>query len=249
MFDAKTVKEEIVQWIRAYFAESGPDCIAVVGISGGKDSSVTAALCKQALGAQRVLGILMPCGVQKDIDAAYRLVNHLAIPYHTINIQSALDGVKACTASAFSLSGESLVSLPARLRMVTLYAAAQSVNGRVANTCNLSEDWVGYFTRWGDGAGDFCPIGGLTVTEVRQLGRELGLPRELIEKTPTDGLCGLTDEDNLGFTYAVLDRYIRTGVCEDAAVKARIDKMHEACQYKLRMSPAYSPSFKEPAVL
>ena len=242
MFDARTVKDEIVQWIRDYFASSGPDCVAVIGISGGKDSSTCAALCAEALGRDRVFGVLLPCGVQSDIDAAHMLVQHLGIPHCVLNIRDEVESVKSTVATAVQPSADCLLSLPARLRAVTLYAVSQSVNGRVVNTCNLSEDWVGYFTRWGDGAGDFCPLGGLTVTEVKAVARVLGLPEALIEKPPVDGLCGKTDEDNLGFTYAVLDRYIRTGVCEDAAVKERIDKMHAACQYKLQMSPAYSPA-------
>lgn len=123
--------------------------------------------------------------------------------------------------------------------MATLYAFAQSMDGRVANTCNLSEDWVGYATRYGDGAGDFSPLSDLTVTEVKAIGRVLGLPTELIEKTPTDGLCGKTDEDNLGFTYEVLDEYIRTGECKDKAVRQIIDEMHENNVFKLAPMPKF----------
>ena len=241
MFDVKKIKTECVEWIRGYFAENGPDCNAVVGISGGKDSSVVAALCVEALGVDRVIGVLMPNGEQADISASYMLVNHLGIRYHVVNIQEAYNGVLNAIGDQFPIDGATTLSLPARLRMVTVYAVAQSNNGRVANTCNLSEDWVGYATRYGDGAGDFSPLSRLTVQEVKALGRELGLPEALVEKVPIDGLCGKTDEDNLGFTYAVLDRYIRTGEIDDPSTKAKIDRMHALNLYKLRMMPAFEP--------
>ena len=130
-------------------------------------------------------------------------------------------------------------NLPARLRMAATYAVAQSMNGRVANTCNLSEDWVGYATRYGDAAGDFSPLSRLTVQEVKAVGLELGLPEKLVHKTPIDGLSGLTDEENLGFSYAVLDNYIRTGVCEDKEVKAKIDQKRRMNKFKLELMPSF----------
>lgn len=245
MFDAEKIKNECVQWIRDYFAENGPGFSAVVGISGGKDSSVAAALCVEALGRDRVIGVLMPNGDQFDIGCSYQLVEHLGIRYYVVNIRGAYDGVIGAIGDQFPVSGQTTLSLPARLRMVTLYAVAQSNDGRVCNTCNLSEDWVGYATRYGDGAGDFSPLSGLTVAEVKALGHLLGLPAELVEKTPIDGLCGKTDEDNLGFTYAVLDRYIRTGEIDDPAVRARIDRMHAQNLYKLRMMPGFRPDLPQ----
>ena len=137
--------------------------------------------------------------------------------------------------------GQAKVNLPPRLRMSVLYAVSQTVNGRVANTCNLSEDWVGYATRYGDGAGDFSPLSRLTVQEVKSLGRVLGLPNKYIEKVPIDGLCGKTDEDNLGFTYEVLDKYIRTGICDDPEIKAKIDDMHEKNLFKLQLMDCFIP--------
>ena len=244
MFDVKKTKAACIEWIRGYFAENGPDCNAVVGISGGKDSSVVAALCVEALGVDRVIGVLMPNGEQADIDAAYRLVHHLGIRHYVVNIREAYQGVLNAIGDQFPVDRATTLSLPARLRMVTVYAVAQSHNGRVANTCNLSEDWVGYSTRYGDGAGDFSPLSQLTVQEVKALGRELGLPESLVEKVPIDGLCGKTDEDNLGFTYAVLDRYIRTGEIDDPAVKEKIDRMHRLNLYKLSMMPAFHPTFE-----
>ena len=239
MFDAERVKNECVEWIRRFFEENGPGCNAVVGISGGKDSSIVAALCAEALGKDRVIGVLMPCGEQADIDMAKLLVRHLGIRHYIVNIKDAVDSVT--NAIPFELQKQSRENLPPRIRMATLYAVSQSNNGRVANTCNLSEDWVGYSTRYGDSVGDFSPCSFLTVQEMKQIGRLLGLPAVLVDKTPADGLCGKTDEDNLGFTYAELDRYIREGVIEDAAKKEKIDRLHRINQFKLQLMPSFKP--------
>ena len=237
VFDPVKTKNECVEWIRGFFAENGADCNAVVGISGGKDSSVVAALCAEALGKERVIGVLMPCGEQHDIDMAYLLVKHLGIRHYVINVKDAVEGVK--NALPFDATSQTLTNIPPRVRMTVLYAVGQSHNGRVANTCNLSEDWVGYSTRYGDAAGDFSPCCNLTVAEVKALGRVLGLPDVLVDKTPIDGLCGKTDEDNLGFTYAELDRYIREGVIDDEAHRSRIDRLHRINQFKLRLMPSF----------
>ena len=242
MFDARKVKDACVEWIRRFFAENGPDCNAVVGISGGKDSSVVAALCVEALGRERVIGVLMPCGEQADIDCSLQLVNHLGIVYHIVNVKAAVEGLTAAIPESVQLSTQSRTNLPPRIRMAALYAVSQSMNGRVANTCNLSEDWVGYSTRYGDAAGDFSPLSRLTVAEVKEIGHLLGLPADLVEKTPIDGLCGKTDEENLGFTYAELDRYIRTGEIDDADKKARIDRLHRINQFKLELMPVFEPN-------
>lgn len=239
MFDAVKVKNECVEWIRDFFAANGKDCNAVVGISGGKDSSVAAALCVEALGTDRVIGVLMPCGEQADISASYTLVNHLGIKHYVVNIKDAVEGLKKNI--PLELSVQSATNLPPRIRMSTLYAISQSHNGRVVNTCNLSEDWVGYSTRYGDAAGDFSPLSNLTVQEVKAIGRVLELPEELVDKTPTDGLCGKTDEDNLGFTYTELDRYIRTGEIDNKATKEKIDGMHSRNLFKLQLMPAFDP--------
>ncbi len=239
MFNAEKVKNDCVQWIRAFFENNGSGCSAVVGISGGKDSSIVAALCVEALGKDRVIGVLMPCGVQHDIDMAMLLVNHLGIKHYVINIK---DTVDAMTKSIpFEMSFQSVTNIPPRVRMATLYAVSQSHNGRVANTCNLSEDWVGYSTRYGDSVGDFSPCSHLTVNEMKQVGRLLGLPDVLVDKVPIDGLCGKTDEDNLGFTYAELDQYIRTGVIADEAKKAKIDDRHAKNLFKLSLMPSFRP--------
>ena len=239
MFDAKKVKNEIVEWIRNWFEQNGKDCMAVVGISGGKDSSVVAALCVEALGKNRVIGVLMPQGEQSDIEYSKMLVDFLDITRITCNIEGAVNEVLESFEGVVSPTPQTTTNLPARIRMATLYAISQSVNGRVANTCNLSEDWVGYATRYGDAAGDFSPLSQLTVTEVKAIGRELGLPSELVDKIPTDGLCGKTDEDNLGFTYAELDAYIRDGIEPSEEVKAKIDSMHEKNLFKLQPMPSF----------
>ena len=240
MFDVQKTTAEAVQWIRDWFETNGKGCNAVVGISGGKDSSVVAALCVKALGKERVIGVLMPNGEQPDIDCSRQLVAYLSIPFYVCNIKKAVDGVKqSLMESGVELTRQTLVNLPPRIRMSTLYALSQSMNGRVANTCNLSEDWVGYSTRYGDAAGDFSPLGKLTVREVKAIGRYLNLPENLVEKVPSDGLTDRTDEDNLGFTYAVLDEYIRTGVCEDQDTKARIDRLHKINEFKLKPIPCY----------
>ena len=239
-FDAEKIRDEIVQWIRDWFEENGKGCKAVVGLSGGKDSSVVAALCVEALGKENVFGVMMPNGEQFDIDVSHKLAEHLGIKSIVVNIKDAYEGIVGELAKHFdSVEGQARVNLPPRLRMAALYAVSQTVNGRVANTCNLSEDWVGYATKFGDGAGDFSPLSKLTVQEVKAVGRALGLPSMFVDKVPIDGLCGLSDEDNLGFTYAVLDRYIREGICEDEETRQKIDRMHKANLFKLQPMPTF----------
>ena len=243
-FHVKEAKDQVVQWIRDWFEENGRGCNAVIGISGGKDSSIVAGLYVEALGKDRVIGVTMPNGVQKDISDSMKLINHLGIRYFNVNIGEAYKALmgeveKELGSQKTEVSSQTIINMPPRLRMTTLYAISQSLNGRVANTCNLSEDWVGYSTRYGDAAGDFSPLGGLTVQEVKAIGKELGLPIDLVEKTPSDGLCGKSDEDNLGFTYAVLDKYIRTGVCDDPVIKAKIDDKHVKNLFKLKPIPHF----------
>lgn len=240
MFDAARVKGELVTWIRGWFEKNGKGCNAIVGISGGKDSSVAAALCVEALGKDRVIGVLMPNGEQSDIAMSRLLVSHLGIEHYVVNIHDGYQGLLGEVRQALgTVSRDTEINLAPRLRMSTLYAVAQSRNGRVANTCNLSEDWVGYSTRYGDSAGDFSPLSMLCVREVKALGRELGLPECLVEKVPIDGLCGQTDEEKLGFTYATLDAYIRDGIEPDAATKARIDRLYELNRFKVRFMDVF----------
>ena len=252
-FDAKKTRERIVAWIREWFAENGPSAKAVLGISGGKDSTVTAALLTEALGVDRVVGVLMPQGVQPDIEDSRKVVKALGIKALEVSVGDAVDGLVNALKDAvspltgdkvsdFEVSRDALINTPPRMRMATLYAVAASLpgGGRVANTCNLSEDYIGYSTKYGDAAGDFAPLADLTVQEVLAVGDTMEfLPGGLVHKAPSDGLCGLTDEDRFGFTYAVLDRYIREGVCEDEAVREKIDRMHRANLHKLRLMPKF----------
>lgn len=249
MFNARKVKDDLVHWIRDWFNENGPDCNCVCGISGGKDSTIVAALCVEALGADRVIGVLLPNKLQCDINVSYNVIKHLGIRSLELDIWTSYSDltdriVKAAYDNRkdfpdFSVSNQTRVNLSPRLRMSVLYAIAQSVNGRVSNNSNLSERYIGYSTRWGDSVGDFAPLANLTVSEVKAIGYELGLPDEFIEKIPSDGVCGKTDEDNLGFSYDILDHYIRTGICEDREARERIDSLHNKNIFKLEPIPTF----------
>ena len=245
-FHAEEMTNAQIHWIRAWFWKNGRGCNAVIGISGGKDSSVCAALCAAALGKERVIGVLMPNGTQNDIPDSYQLVGHLGIRSVIINIEGAVNSIREqLEGSGISPTSQAGINLPPRIRMAALYAVSQSMNGRVINTCNLSEDWVGYSTRYGDSAGDVSPLGKLTVQEVKAIGRHLGLPENLIEKTPSDGLCGSTDEQKLGFSYAVLDRYIREGFCEDPVIREKIDELHRRNKFKMETMEAFPSGLEE----
>ena len=245
-----TNREACVNWIKDYFKDN-PDGKAIIGISGGKDSTIAAALCVEALGADRVIGVLMPQGKQNDIFDSYEVVTRLNLQYHVVNIGSACEELYRFLADAVFLSGGMravkentmiTTNTPARIRMTTLYAvAALYPNSRVVNTCNRSEDYVGYSTKYGDAAGDFSPLGNLTVREVLEIGDELGLPEHLVHKAPSDGMCGKTDEDNLGFTYEQLDDYILgTGAVDEEAIK-KIERLHKATRHKYSPMPIFSP--------
>lgn len=234
-FNVEKATEGIIKWIQNWFDKNGKGCNAVIGISGGKDSTVCAGLLVKALGKDRVIGVLMPNGEQADIADSHKVVNFLDIKYYTINIQEAYDSILKYMNfhDGLNVSRQTEENLPPRLRMSTLYAVSQSVNGRVCNTCNLSEDWVGYSTRYGDSVGDFSPLSNYTVTEVKEIGHYLGLPAELVDKTPIDGLCGKSDEENLGFTYSELDQYIRNGILPSPKIKKIIDDRHVKNAFKL----------------
>ncbi len=253
-FNARQVKNDCVEWIRQWFAENGDGCNAIIGISGGKDSSVVAALCVEALGKDRVLGVLMPNGVQSDIDDSYALVNHLGIKFIVDDIKATFDSVISCLKDApivrpdvngafetLEISNQTVVNLPARLRMVNLFAIAQSYNGRVANTSNLSERYIGYSTFLGDGVGHFSPLANLVTDEVIGVGMECDLPKRLVRKIPADGLSGKKDEDNFGFTYQQLNQCIRTGHCDDPAVEELINRKHIQNLFKLLPMPSFNP--------
>lgn len=180
------------------------------------------------------------------------MVEHLGIPFTQVNIYDGYNGLikgidnmyvrqpdGSRKGERINISKQTIINLPPRIRMATLYAISQSANGRVANTCNMSEDWIGYSTRWGDSVGDFSPLANLTSDEVIAVGKECNLPSELVYKTPSDGLCGKSDEDNFGFSYKVLNRYIRTGYCFDNEVKEKIDNMHNKNLFKLQPIPFF----------
>ena len=241
-FNAEQVTKEVVEWVRDLFERTAtPQTNAVIGKSGGKDSSVAAAVCAKALGKDRVIGVLMPQGEQADIAYSRLLVDTLGIKSYTINIGDTVSTFMNELKKHLEPSNQAVVNTPARIRMTTLYAVAACHNGRVVNTCNLSEDWVGYSTKFGDAAGDFSPLSDLTVTEVLQIGEFHGLPNELVHKVPIDGLCGKTDEENLGFTYAMLDKYIRgeDDLSSVPEIKEKIDRLHRANLHKLQLLPKY----------
>jgi len=244
-FAATEEKKRIVCFLREWFAVNGPQAKAVIGISGGKDSAIAAALCVEALGKDRVVGVLLPNGVQADFDDALWVVKLLGIAYHVVNIEKTYQEMLAALQVGKWAQKKMMITVPLqqnlapRLRMAALYAIAQGLQegGRVINTCNRSEDYVGYSTKYGDSAGDVAPLAAYTVTEVLAIGDLLRLPPELVHKDPSDGLCGKTDEEKLGFTYAVLDEYILTGQCSDMASKMKIDKLHQQNLHKISPLP------------
>lgn len=238
-FDADAEKEYIIGWIKEYFVKNGVNSKAVIGISGGKDSSVAAALCVEALGADRVIGVLMPQDYQDDIDDSFFLCEHLGIEYKVINIGPIYDELEnAFTANtSFPISQQIKTNAPSRLRMTILYMVAAAVGGRVVNTCNYSEDYVGYSTKYGDAAGDFSPLSWYTVSEVLMIGDSLNLPEQLIYKTPADGMCGKTDEENLGFTYFELDNYILNNCVPGYEILKEIEERHQRNLHKTRRIP------------
>lgn len=248
-FNAREQKDKVVAWIREWFEKNGKNCNAIVGISGGKDSTVTAALCAEALGGDRVYGFILPNGPMSDYDIAVKICNWINNKYGfywcTIGIEEGVNSVLSAITDAdvpynnFKIGADTEINLPARIRMATLYALSQSMNGRVANTCNLSEDYVGYATKYGDAAGDFAPLKSFTTEEVIAIGHELGIPESFLIKPPTDGLCGKTDEDKLGFTYKVLNKYIRTGEIDDPEIKQKIDYLHKINEFKEKVIERY----------
>lgn len=248
-FDAAKTTNELIQWIKDYFEMAGSNTTAILGMSGGKDSTVTAALLCKALGPERVIGVSMPQGSQ-SLNEADKVCEHLGMKMYTVNIGKACDGLlEAVSAAGEDLSKASIMNIPPRVRMTTLYAIGQTNNSRVVNTCNLSEDYIGYATKFGDGAGDFSVLANLTVTEVLAIGDYLGVPHAWVHKTPDDGLPhSCPDEEKIGFTYAELDIYIRTGKAPEGYVHNnpeeglkvdKIDRMHKANLHKIEPMPSF----------
>lgn len=240
-FDAKKVAENLVKWLRDYFNNNGQPINAVVGCSGGKDSTVVLAALTKAIGPERIYAVLMPNGEQADIDDSYKVCEFLGLKPYVCNIQTGYQGILGAVADEFEPSEQTKINLAPVLRMATLKAVSQSVNGRFTCNGNLSEAYIGWFTIDGDDRGSVKPLINMTVTEVIQVGKELGLPDWMINKTPADGLCGKTDEDKFGFSYAILDKYIRTGEIEDMDIKAKIDAMHAKNAFKLKPMPSFEP--------
>lgn len=249
IFDAAGTAEDLIQWVRDYFEQAGPSCKAILGMSGGKDSTVSAAVLARALGPERVIGVSMPQGGQ-PLNDADEICRKLGIRMFTVNIGETYGSLTEAIAEAGAeLGRDSLTNIPPRLRMATLYAIGQSLNARVVNTCNLSEDYIGYATKFGDGAGDFSLFAKLTVTEILAIGDYLGLPYGWVHKTPDDGLPhSLPDERKIGFSYAELDLYIRTGVAPEGYVHDnpeeglkidKIERMHRANLHKLLPMPHF----------
>ena len=242
--DYSLLKDQCVAWIRDWFGRNGSSCSAVLGMSGGKDSTIAAALCAEALGPDHVIGVAMPAEGQ-SLNEADEICKYLGIRYLCLpigKIEAACDELGSLLSEGFSV--QTLQNIPPRIRMTMLYAVAQSTNGMVANTCNYSEDYIGYATLYGDAAGSFAPFGRLCVREVRGIGHALGLPAKWVDKVPDDGLPHSSpDEQKFGFTYDMLDTYIREGVCEDEAVKSKIDSMHRRNLFKTEILhiPAFEP--------
>ena len=236
--------KDVIQWIRDYFKDN-TEGKAIIGISGGKDSTICAALLVEALGADRVIGVMMPNGVQFDIEDSKRVINYLGIPSETVNIGMAYNSLLYNLGYPCDAEIPDMIrtNLPSRLRMSTLYAvAALYPNSRVVNTSNWSERYIGYCTKGGDTVADFSPLGNLTVREVLMIGDDLGLPYDLVHKTPSDGMSGKSDEEKIGFTYDELDNYIlyvEDGLSDEAV--AKIEKMHKANEHKLKDMPTFVP--------
>ena len=246
--------KEVIQWIKDYYKDN-PNGKAIIGISGGKDSTICAALLVEALGADRVVGVMMPNGVQYDIDDSYQVCKYLGIYSLEVNIEDAYEGILddlsgslaknkvECPYSKVRNNSMIKTNLPSRLRMATLYAvSALYPNSRVVNTSNLSERYIGYCTKGGDTVADFSPLGELTVREVLMIGDDLGLPYDLVHKTPSDGMSGRSDEEKIGFTYDELDNYILyvDDNLSDETIE-KIEKMHKANEHKLNDMPRFVP--------
>ena len=241
---AEHTKADLVRWLRDWFERNGQGCKAIVGISGGCDSTVVAALCCEAVGKENVVGILMPNVIQQDIEDSHRVVEALGIQSYTIPITIPVAGItKQLEHEGIGVSSQAATNLPARIRMATLYAVSQSLGGRVINTSNFSERSIGWGTRWGDTVGDVCPLAMLTKTEVREIGHTFdNIPADLIDKAPADGLTGKSDEDNFGFTYEELDNYLLHGFCRNENALQKILQLRSKSRFKLNMPDMYYPS-------
>lgn len=231
-FDAETTAKKCIEWIQYYFKNTNGEN-AIIGLSGGKDSAIAAALCVQALGKEHVIGVMMPYGHQNDIEDAYAIASHLGIRTIEVNIKPMVDDI--LNGLHQILTPQTIQNVPPRIRMTTLYAIAQSNNGRVCETCNYSERLMGYMTLWGDGVGDFSPLGDLLVSEVIAIGDYLGLPQNLVHKTPSDGLCGKTDEENMGFSYDEIEDWVNCFYLRYLNSNDPVSNRYEKNKWKMSM--------------
>ena len=248
-FDVEKVTGDCIQWIKDWFEKNGPGCNAVIGISSGKDSTIVAKLCVEALGVDRVIGVMMPNGVQKDISDSIRVCKLLGIKNYTINIENSVNAIlKEMNESGIEITEQTRTNLPARIRMSTLYAVSQSNNGRVSNNCNKSEDIMGYSTRYGDAAGDFSPLSELTTVEIVAIGDYLGLPYDLVHKTPIDGLntnadgSYVTDEQSMGVSYDNIHKYVRMRNELSQETIDYISGREKKNLFKLQLMPKFNPN-------
>ena len=248
-FDVEKVTKDCILWIKNWFNENGKTCNAVIGISGGKDSTIVTKLCVEALGADRVIGVMMPNGVQKDISDSIRVCKLLGIKNYTINIENSVNAIlKEMNESGIEITEQTRTNLPARIRMSTLYAVSQSNNGRVSNNCNKSEDTMGYSTRYGDAAGDFSPLSELTTVEIVAIGDYLGLPYDLVHKTPIDGLntnadgSYVTDEQSMGVSYDDIHKYVRMRNELSQETIDYISGREKKNLFKLQLMPKFNPN-------
>ena len=250
-FDAAAVRDRLVELIRKTAREGGFSRV-VLGISGGKDSTVTAALCARALGKENVYGVMLPDGEQKDISDSRAVCEALGIQKRTVNIGAIHEALKAVTDQNGSAASEgefsvaysraSDINVGPRLRMTVLRYIAQALDARLAGTGNLSEATTGYCTKDGDTSCDFAVLGKLTSVEVVQVGLTMDeLPKELVEKTPTDGLSGKSDEDNMGLKYADIHLYLREGSCGNPETDEKIRRREQANMHKRRMPMILDP--------
>ena len=248
-FDVEKVTKDCILWIKEWFEKNGPGCNAVIGISGGKDSTIVTKLCVEALGADRVIGVMMPNGVQKDISDSIKICKLLGIKNYTINIEGAVNStLNQMNESGIEITEQTRTNLPARIRMSTLYAVSQSNNGRVSNNCNKSEDIMGYSTRYGDAAGDFSPLSELTTVEIVAIGDYLGLPYDLVHKTPIDGLntnadgSYVTDEQSMGVSYDDIHKYVRMRNELSQETINYISGREKKNLFKLQLMPKFNPN-------
>lgn len=237
---------EIIENIQNWFKNNNIKT-AIINISGGADSTYVAYALVKALGKENVIGLLQPNDIQKDISDALEVVKNLNIKYYNLNIYKEYDAMvdklkdvivtfDSNDYNRFKCADfeNATINIAPRIRMTIAYMIANNIGGAVIGTGNASERYIGFFTKWGDGACDYNPIKDILKTDLIQLGLELGIPKELICKTPADGLTGKTDEEKYGFTYKILDDYIRTGICEDWKIKEKIDKMHKNSRHKFQ---------------